>query len=121
MTFDEARLREALMRAWSLETARQWTADNPASGQCNVTAAVVADLFGVDVLRTPLPGVWHYYNRVAGRRCDLSDSQFSAPGARFEAPEAYADEPTTAEAAMEGIPQREFDALRAALLRELGG
>ena len=117
--FDEERVRGALTHAWSRETAVQWTAENPASGQCNVTAAVVHDLFGGELLRTPLPGVMHYYNRIDGRRVDLTDSQFTAPGARFQAPAPYADEVTSRDAALRTIPQREYDTLRAALLAAL--
>lgn len=118
--FDEARIREALESAWSLETAVQWSAENPANGQCNVTAAVIHDLFGGDILRTRFPAVWHYYNRIDGKRVDLTDSQFTRPGARFPAPERYDDALSDRAAAMEGIPQREYDALRAALLWRLG-
>ncbi|QBF31668.1 hypothetical protein [Thalassococcus sp. S3] len=118
-SFDEGKVRKALMTAWSLETAVQWTPENPASGQCNVTAAVVNDLFGGDILRTDLDGVWHYYNRIDGQAVDLTDSQFTAPGARFTAPERYQDEVTTHAAAMSGIPQREYDTLRGALTKAL--
>ena len=90
--YDEFSIRRALPRAWSLDTAVQWTPDNPANGQCNVTAAVIHDLFGGEVLRTQLPGVWHYYNRINGERVDFSDSQFTAPGARFAAPQTHASE-----------------------------
>ncbi len=120
LKFDEAAVRAALKVAWSVETAVQWTKENPASGQCNVTAAVVHDLFGGAILRTQLPGVLHYYNQFAGQRVDLTDSQFSAPGALFEAPDTYDDEPTDRGAAMEGIPEAEYNALRSALLAELG-
>ncbi|MEM9147982.1 MAG: hypothetical protein AAGC57_17545 [Pseudomonadota bacterium] len=117
--FDEATVRAALRRAWSLETAAQWSAENPANGQCNVTAAVIHDLFGGEVLRTHMAGIWHYYNRIEGRAVDLSDSQFTDPGARFAPPERYDDALTTRDAAMEGIPEREYQALRAALLAHL--
>ncbi len=117
--YDEARIRQALPRAWSSKTAVQWTAANPASGQCNVTAAVIYDLFGGEILRTRLPDVWHYYNRIDGTRVDFTDSQFHALGALFEAPQAYDDEPTSREAAMTGIPDREYQALRSALVRLL--
>jgi hypothetical protein len=119
MTFDEARIRAALRQAWSPETAVQWTEENPALGQCNVTAAVICDLFGGKVLRTRYPDIWHYYNEIDGARYDLTDSQFKDPGAVFQAPEVYQDDVSTKEAAMEGIPQREYDTLRAALLRIL--
>lgn len=119
MQFDETAVRAALEKAWSLETAQQWSEENPANGQCNVTSAVIYDLFGGQILRTRYPTVWHYYNRVDGQRCDLTDSQFIRPGNRFPAPEKYDDEVTDRKAAMEGIPQREYDALKKALLVEL--
>lgn len=117
--FDENRVRDALEGAWSLETAAQWSAQNPANGQCNVTAAVIHDIFGGEVLRTRCSTVWHYYNRLDGRRVDLTDSQFTRPGARFATPEPYDDAVSDRDAAMEGIPQREYDALKAALLARL--
>ncbi len=118
--FEEGGVREALEGAWSVETAIQWSAENPANGQCNVTAAVIHDLFGGDILRTRYPELWHYYNRIAGKRIDLTDSQFSRPGARFAPPERYDDDVSDLDAAMEGIPQREYDTLRKALLLRLG-
>jgi len=118
-TYDESLIRNALPKAWSLETAAQWTQENPASGQCNVTTVVIHDLFGGDILRTQLPGVWHYYNRINGKRVDFSDSQFGAPGALFEAPAAYDDELTSRDNAMQGIPEREYQTLKAALLLHL--
>ncbi len=119
MTFDELKIRKALRKAWSLETAVQWTSGNPASWQCNVTAAVIHDLFDGDILRTRIGGVWHYYNRMDGIRYDLTDSQFAAPGARFEAPTPYEDELSSTSDAMRGIPLREYDCLKQALLSEL--
>lgn len=119
MTFNEERVRSALEKAWSLDTAKQWSQENPANGQCNVTSAVIHDLFGGEVLRTRYPTVWHYYNRIEGKRRDLTDSQFVRPGARFPAPEKYDDELSDRDTAMEGIPQGEYDALKAALLDAL--
>lgn len=119
MIFDERRVRKALESAWSLETAKQWSKENPANGQCNVTTAVVHDLFGGEILRTRYPEVWHFYNRIDGQRCDLTDSQFIRPDARFSAPDPYEDQVTNREAAMLGIPQREYKTLKEALLEEL--
>lgn len=117
--FDEVYVRQALEGAWSLDTAVQWSAENPANGQCNVTAAVINELYGGDVLRTRYPNFWHYYNRIDGIRVDLTDSQFTRPGARFEAPVSYDDQITSVAEAMDGIAQREFDALRKALVDRL--
>ncbi|MBD8877971.1 YunG family protein [Roseibium polysiphoniae] len=119
LVFDEAQIRAALKKAWSLETAVQWTEENPALGQCNVTAAVIEDLFGGEILRTALPGVMHYYNRIDRQTIDFTDSQFSGPRSVFEAPSSYDHELTTHDAAMVGIPRREFDTLKEALIKEL--
>lgn len=117
--FNEERVRAALETAWSLETAKQWSKENPANGQCNVTTVVIHDLFGGEILRTPYPEVWHYYNRIDGQRFDLTDSQFIRPDARFPAPDPYEDQRSNRNAAIQGISQREYDALNKALIDEL--
>lgn len=114
MTFDEAKVRSALVHAWSLKTAKQWTPDTPAAGQCNVTTVVVHDLFGGDILKTSLPDydVDHFYNRVDGVVVDLTDSQFSAPV-------SYDDEVASRADAMGCVLDSEYEILRAALLARL--
>jgi hypothetical protein len=37
------------------------------------------DIFGGDILKTDVDGVWHFYNRIDGRRWDLTMSQFDKP------------------------------------------
>lgn len=37
---------EALIKSWSIETSSKWTSENPAKGQCGVTALVVQDIYG---------------------------------------------------------------------------
>ena len=53
---DERELREKLMSAWSIETGRKWRSDNPACGQCSVTALVAQDLLGGEILKTLVEG-----------------------------------------------------------------
>ena len=117
--FNETQVREVLDSAWSLETAVQWSIENPANGQCNVTASVIYNLFGGEILKTRYPNFWHYYNRIDGVRLDLTDSQFTRPGARFNAPESYDYEVSSLAEAMDGIAQKEFDTLKKALLHHL--
>jgi len=47
---------QQLRRSWSPETSSGWTRDNPASGQCGVTALVVHDKFGGEILKTDVNG-----------------------------------------------------------------
>jgi hypothetical protein len=55
MQFEQDRAAAALLHSWSLEASRQWLASNPARGQCNVTALLINEFFGGEVLKTPLP------------------------------------------------------------------
>lgn len=106
--FDERRIRSALMTAWSLQSAKQWTPQCPAAGQCNVTATLIFDLFGGEILRTGLHQGYHYYNRIGGKIVDLTDSQFAEPI-------AYQNETSSRAAAMESVHEDEYGALRTRL------
>ena len=108
MTTSIARLAEQLKAAWSAETATPWTAGNPARGQCSVTALVVQDLLGGEILKTRVGPHWHFYNRLDGRRVDLTESQ-------FETPPAYEDLPATRAEALSDTSVRQYQALRHAL------
>ena len=80
-----AQLEQAVREAWSLDTAEEgdgWTPENPGRGQCDVTALVVHDLLGGEVLRADvyLDGErieGHMWNRlVSGVDVDLTRDQF---------------------------------------------
>ena len=79
MPIDAEAVEAALRKSWSLQSARQWTAEKPAYGQCNVTALAIEQVFGGDILKTPLPEGDHYYNRIDGGRFDFTASQFDHP------------------------------------------
>jgi hypothetical protein len=81
---------EAALRAsWAADTCSPddlerhgWTSANPARGHCDVTALVLHDLFGGDlVIGTVHLGDeqhgWHWWNRLAtGTELDLTRDQF---------------------------------------------
>lgn len=98
----------ALRRAWSAETGSGWRPDNPARGQCDVTALVVQDRLGGEILKTLLPEGWHFYNRVGGRRLDLTESQFAAPI-------AYQDLPSDRTEALAATRPGQYETLAARL------
>jgi hypothetical protein len=110
MDFKPDQVSSALRQSWSSATAKQWTEDNPATGQCNVTSLLVHDLFGGELLKTRLPEGDHFYNRIDGARFDFTQEQ-------FDRPILYDDEPTTSEDAERGATNAELATLRAAFLR----
>ncbi|MBU8851919.1 hypothetical protein BGM24_08035 [Bacillus sp. FJAT-26377] len=73
------RLKKALYQSWSIHSSTKWTADNPVKGQCGVTALVVQDIKGGDILKTPCKEGWHFYNQLNEQRYDLTQEQFREP------------------------------------------
>ncbi len=73
---DDGLVERLLRDSWSSRTSSLWSVDNPSRGQCGVTALVVNDHLGGEILKTRAGPSWHYYNRVAGRRLDFTSQQF---------------------------------------------
>lgn len=75
-------LDSALRASWEPKTsskASTWKARNPAWGQCAVTALVVQDFCGGDLVRGIADGESHYWNRLPdGTEADLTRHQFGA-------------------------------------------
>ena len=72
----------ACLSAWNAETCSErfrhaWCAENPSTGQCTITAKLVHEYFGGEVLSLPLiTGGMHSFNRIGGVIVDLACEQF---------------------------------------------
>ncbi|MCA1440445.1 hypothetical protein I6F07_09505 [Ensifer sp. IC4062] len=108
-----ANLQSALQSAWSIETSSKWLPDNPARGQCSVTALVVQDILGGDIVKTDVDGAWHFYNLIGGMRRDFSESQFASPV-------FYADLPSNRDEAFSDTSPEQYRILRERVLAETG-
>ena len=109
--FEKDRVAAALRASWSSSTSGQWLPGNPARGQCNVTALLVHELFGGEILKTALPEGDHFYNRIDGRRIDLTDGQFATPI-------SYLDVVSDRREALAGTSASQYEALKAAYSRQ---
>ena len=73
-------LHAALLGAWSADTSaapERWISGRPSTGQCAVTAVIVQQQFGGELLRTINEGDSHYFNRLPdGLEVDLTRDQF---------------------------------------------
>ncbi|WP_433575607.1 YunG family protein [Nocardia brasiliensis] len=85
-------LEEAFEAVWSADTSASvtWESSNLAKGQCAVTACVVQDYLGGDILHTTatLPSgelVSHYFNIVDDSAVDFTSKQFPN-GTSFSTP-----------------------------------
>jgi hypothetical protein len=73
------RLVRAIRESWDGDTSvvPDWAGSRPSRGQCAVTALVVQDYLGGDLLRATVEGTSHYWNRLPdGQVVDLSREQF---------------------------------------------
>ena len=75
-------LYDLLCGCWCADTCAprmraEWSASNPTYGQCSITAFLVQDLYGGEVLGIPLgDGSYHCFNVVDGCLFDLTSEQF---------------------------------------------
>jgi pimeloyl-ACP methyl ester carboxylesterase len=76
ITTEKGTLLDALLESWSISTSSKWSPEIPAKGQCGVTALVVQDLLGGEIVKTLMSEGWHFYNSVNGTRHDFTVSQF---------------------------------------------
>ena len=97
-----------LRRSWSPASSSLWKPENPALGQCGVTALLAQDRFGGTILKTEVGGRRHFYNRIDGRRIDFTAEQ-------FDRPIDYRDVPSTREEALSDSSDDQYRALSARL------
>jgi len=104
-------LYRAISRVWSGDTSsptNAWSPSNPAQNHCSVTALVVQDYFGGEILITRTSGGTHFYNLIDGKKWDLTVSQFTEPV-------PYDDTPSTRAAALADTSQEKYALLTSRL------
>ncbi len=103
--FEGDHIQNILFQSWSIESSSKWTIKNPAKGQCGVTALVINDLYGGEILKTDLEDGWHFYNEINGKRYDFTESQFLNS---FE----YMDVPSNREEAFADTNEKQYNYLK---------
>ncbi|MGE1130710.1 YunG family protein [Bacillus wiedmannii] len=106
------RIYEALMKSWSIETSSKWTIENPAKGQCGVTALVVQDIYGGKIKKKKIGEVWHFYNCIDGKRFDFTEAQFNREL-------NYMDEKSNREEAFADTNEKQYSILKEKIMKEL--
>ena len=76
MNVDKKFIESLLVQCWSSETSSLYIKNNPARGQCDVTAIVIYEFFGGKILKTFINEQPHFYNQINGIRYDFTNSQF---------------------------------------------
>ena len=107
----EKRIYEALIRSWSIETSSKWTTENPAKGQCGVTALVVQDIYGGEIKKTKVREAWHFYNFIDGQRFDFTEVQFNEKL-------NYMDVESNREEAFADTNEKQYSMLKEKLMKE---
>jgi hypothetical protein len=102
-------LARMLPECWSLASSGKWHAENPAAGQCSVTALLAHELLGGEILKTRVGADWHFYNVLDDARRDFTESQ-------FDTPISYDDEASDRAEAMTDTSPEQYAALRSRVL-----
>ncbi|GAB6428454.1 hypothetical protein DXB51_23740 [Bacillus cereus] len=105
------RIYEALIKSWSIETSSKWTLENPAKGQCGVTALVVQDIYGGKIKKTKIGEVWHFYNSIGGKRFDFTETQFNKKL-------NYMDVESNRKEAFADTNEKQYDILKEKIMKE---
>ena len=103
---------KALYKSWSSDSSSKWSKDNPAKGQCGVTALVVNDILGGEIKKTKLPEGWHFYNFINGKRYDLTVSQFKEDI-------LYMDIPSNRDEAFSDTSEKQYNYLKHSMINHL--
>jgi hypothetical protein len=93
-----------LAQCWSRHTSSVWSPATPSRGQCAVTALVLQDYFGGEILKLSVGESWHFYNRIDGLRLDTTADQFPLVL-------DYADVPSDREEALADTTQEQYKEL----------
>ncbi|PDZ69624.1 hypothetical protein CON30_04280 [Bacillus cereus] len=106
------RIYEALIKSWSIETSSKWRSENPAKGQCGVTALVVQDIYGGEIKKTKIGEEWHFYNCIDGERFDFTETQFNENL-------NYLDMESNREEALADTNEKQYSILKEKIMKEL--
>lgn len=67
-------VRKALKRSWDADIhSRGRRNHHPGYGKDRITALLMYDIFGGEILRTFKKNGWHFYNRIEGIRIDFTN------------------------------------------------
>ena len=110
---DIAAVAAALRKHWRRQSTTLWQPDNPALGNCGVSALVAWEILGGEIAKTQYGHIWHFYNVIDGRRVDFTASQF---------PESvdYEDVPSNRDEAFADTDADQYGYLCGAVRAELG-
>ncbi|WP_163337262.1 hypothetical protein [Desulfopila sp. IMCC35008] len=106
------RLVEIFLQCWSIKSSTRYLEGNPARGQCSVTALVIHKYFGGEILKTKTTEGPHFYNRINGRRYDITASQ-------FDNPVTYSDHESTRDETMKDTSPDQYHCLEKAFLHTI--
>lgn len=77
------KFKKALCKSWAKDTAYHkdapsWSSDNPALGQCAISALLFNEYFGGRIYSgISETGIVHYWNKKFGIKIDLTKQQFN--------------------------------------------
>jgi len=69
--FNKRIIQKALISIWEPDNNIGWNSED----QSRIIAQLIYDIFGGEILKTHNRKGWHFYNRINGKRIDLTGSK----------------------------------------------
>jgi hypothetical protein len=66
-------VRTALKKIWARDKNQDKTLQTKEYHKDSINSRLIQDIFGGEILKTPLKNDWHFYNRINGERIDFSN------------------------------------------------
>lgn len=73
--FNKRVVQKALKHILGVDNNPLLISDNPADNQSSAISRLIYDIWGGEILKTHNKRGWHFYNRINGKRYDLTKSE----------------------------------------------
>ncbi len=70
--FKKMFVRTALKKIWARDKNQDKTLQTKEYHKDSINSRLIQDIFGGEILKTPLKNDWYFYNRINGERIDFS-------------------------------------------------
>lgn len=104
--FNRMIVNKALKRSMVTDKNRREAPGDPADGRDIEVSMLIHDIFGAEILKTPRKRGWHFYNRINGKRVDLSGSETN----RSSGIKKFEDIPSASDETIKYFAQEDYSA-----------
>ena len=100
-------VRTALKKIWAREKSKDKALQTKEYHKDSINSRLIQDVFGGEILKTPVKNDWYFYNRINGERIDFS--KYSARKTQNE--RVFEDLPSLPDETFNYVAQEDYSTL----------